>query len=283
MSSSPLNIPQLLRKYNLRPKKNLGQNFLIDPVSLEKVANIAQIHPDDEVLEIGAGLGSLTRYLAVQANHVTAVEIDAQMMPILKDVLSEFQNITLIHGDILQQQLSEIIHTPEYLVVANIPYYITSAILRHLLEANPRPRRMVLTIQREVAERICARDGKMSLLSLSVQIYGQPAIQARIPAGCFYPPPTIDSSVISIELYDHPLIESSQLDDFFGLAHAGFSQKRKTLRNSLAGGLHISTQSAEELLKTAGIDPQRRAETLSITEWQSLTGVHTETLINLPD
>ena len=274
MTLSPLNIPQLLRKHNLKPRKSLGQNFLIDPNALEKVANSAQIGADDEILEIGAGLGSLTRLLAQQASHVTAVEIDAQMIPILEEVLVSFNNVTLIHGDILQQEISGIMHTPDYLVVANIPYYITSAILRHLLESQPKPRRMILTIQKEVAERICAKDGKMSLLSLSVHVYGKPTILARIPAGCFYPAPEIESSVIGIELSPEPIIAPGLLDNFFKLAHAGFSQKRKTLRNTLSAGLHFSAQIAEELLTDAKIDPQRRAETLSVVEWHTLTQIY---------
>jgi len=271
MTLSPLNIPQLLQKHHLKPKKHLGQNFLIDPHALDRVMRIAQVGNKDEVLEIGSGLGSLTRLLADQAEHVTAVEIDAEMIPILKEVLSPFNNVTLIHGDILKQNIADIIHVDDYIVVANIPYYITSAVLRHLLETHPKPRRMILTIQKEVATRICAKDGKMSLLSLSVQVYGRPSIEARIPAGCFYPTPEVESSVIAIDLFSEPAIPSGSLDRFFKLAHAGFGQKRKTLRNSLSAGLSLSAEKASQMLIEAGIDPQRRAETLSITEWGNLT------------
>jgi len=271
MTLPPLNIPQLLQKHHLKPKKHLGQNFLIDPHALDRVMRIAQVGTKDEVLEIGSGLGSLTRLLADQAEHVTAVEIDAEMIPILKEVLSPYKNVTLIHGDILKQKIADIIHVDDYIVVANIPYYITSAVLRHLLEAHPKPRRMILTIQKEVATRICAKDGKMSLLSLSVQVYGRPSIKARIPAGCFYPTPEVESSVIAIELFPEPAIPSRSLDLFFKLAHAGFGQKRKTLRNSLSAGLSLSLEKSAQLLIEAGIDPQRRAETLSITEWGNLT------------
>ena len=163
-----------------------------------------------------------------------------------------------------------LIDAERYVVVANIPYYITSALIRHLLEADHKPTRMVLTVQQEVAERILARDGKMSLLALSVQVYGKPELKARIPAGCFYPPPEVDSAVLSIELYEEPLIPSGSLDLFFKLAHAGFAQKRKTLRNTLATGMNESPAWAEKLLTTAGIDPQRRAETLSMQEWRQL-------------
>ena len=271
MTLPPLNIPQLLQKHHLKPKKHLGQNFLIDPHALDRVMRIAQIDAKDEVLEIGSGLGSLTRLLAGQAEHVTAVEIDDDMIPVLEEVLSPFDNVTLIHGDILKQDIADIIHVDDYIVVANIPYYITSAVLRHLLEAHPKPRRMILTIQKEVATRICAKDGKMSLLSLSVQVYGRPSIEARIPAGCFYPTPEVESSVIAIELFPEPSIPSRSLDLFFKLAHAGFGQKRKTLRNSLSAGLSLSAEKSTQLLIDSGIDPQRRAETLSITEWGNLT------------
>ena len=152
----------------------------------------------------------------------------------------------------------------------NIPYYITSAVIRHLLESKSKPRRIVLTIQKEVAQRICARPGDMSLLALSVQVYGAPRIAAQIPADAFYPAPKVDSAVLVIDIYPSPLIHEELLDTFFKLSKAGFSQKRKTLRNSLSSGLHISPMKAAELLTSADIDPQRRAETLSIEEWERL-------------
>jgi len=267
----PLNTAALLREYGLRPKKKLGQNFLQDPAILDKIVSIADVTEKDTVLEIGPGLGSLTRHLAAAAKEVLAVEIDGEMIPPLKASLSGYANATIIQGDMLQTTPSEIIKVPEYLVIANIPYYITSALLRHLLSNDPRPRGMVLTIQKEVAKRICVEDGKkMSLLALSVQVYGKPEITARIPAGAFYPPPKVDSAVIRIELYPEPRIPADSLDDFFLLAKAGFSQKRKTLRNALAGGLHLSTVETENLLRTAEIDPRRRAETLTLHEWGQL-------------
>lgn len=271
MNLAPLNITRILKDHNLHPKKQLGQNFLVDTHALQRVIEAAEIEPGDEVLEIGPGLGSLTRLLAVTARQVTAVEIDDQLIPVLKEVLTPFSNVKVIQGDILKLDISKLITTESYIVVANIPYYITSAVLRHLLGSHPRPDRMVLTIQREVAERICARDAKMSLLSLSVHIYGKPSIASRIPAGCFYPVPDVESSVIKIDLYPDPAIPPRLLDTFFVLAHAGFAQKRKTLRNSLSAGLSISADKAAHLLEISGIDPQRRAETLSISEWEKLS------------
>jgi 16S rRNA (adenine1518-N6/adenine1519-N6)-dimethyltransferase len=155
-------------------------------------------------------------------------------------------------------------------VVANIPYYITSAVIRHLLEAEHRPSRAVLTVQKEVAERICAGPGKMSLLALSVQVYGKPAIVGQIPAEAFYPSPKVDSAILRLEIYPQPRIPTPLLDKFFVLIKAGFSQKRKTLRNALSGGLRIAPVDVEQLLTMAGIDPQRRAETLSLEEWGKL-------------
>jgi len=158
-------------------------------------------------------------------------------------------------------------------VVANIPYYITSAVIRHLLESSPKPRRIVLTIQKEVAERICAKAGDLSLLALSVQVYGKPSIAAIIPAASFHPAPKVDSAILRIDIYDQPLVSVETLKTFFKLTKAGFSQKRKTLRNSLSSGLQIPTTESEALLTSAGIDFMRRAETLSIDEWRGLCEV----------
>ena len=281
MSLKAIDIPALLRAHGLPPDKKLGQNFLIDPTALERIIQIAEIKPQDCVLEIGAGLGSLTRYLVMSARQVISVELDHKLIPLLNDILADYPNLLLLEGDILAMDPDEIIRQdclPEgqagsggYLVVANIPYYITSALIRHLLEADVKPARIVLTVQREVAERISALAGDLSLLALSVQVYGRPQIKARIPAGAFYPAPQVDSAVVRVDLYPEPLIPEAWLNDFFRLAKAGFSQKRKTLRNSLAGGLAMPAQQAGELIAQAGIDPQRRAETLTLPEWEQLT------------
>ena len=270
MSLHYLDIFPLLQKYQVQPKKSLGQNFLVDPNGLNKVVQAAKVSSEDTVLEIGAGLGSLTYLLAQQSRQVVAVELDTRLIASLREALAGFTNVTICEGDMLKLSPDVLIDAERYVVVANIPYYITSALIRHLLEADHKPTRMVLTVQQEVAERILARDGKMSLLALSVQVYGKPELKARIPAGCFYPPPEVDSAVLSIELYEEPLIPSGSLDLFFKLAHAGFAQKRKTLRNTLATGMNESPAWAERLLTTAGIDPQRRAETLSMQEWKQL-------------
>ena len=283
MNMLPLDVPALLRRYGLHPDKKLGQNFLIDSAALERIVQAAEIGPQDCVLEIGPGLGSLTRYLAFNARQVVAVELDRKLIPVLNDNLSAFSNVTLIQGDILTLHPDVIIQQgcqdegqneiAGYLVVANIPYYITSALIRHLLEAQVKPSRIVLTVQREVAERICAKPGDLSLLALSVQVYGQPQIKTRIPAGAFYPAPQVDSAVVRVDLYKEPIIPQSRLNDFFRLAKAGFSQKRKMLRNALAGGLAMTVQQTSEFIIQAGIEPQRRAETLTLPEWDALTAV----------
>lgn len=270
LSLPPLDIPALLRQYGLRPNKGLGQNFLQDNHALQKIVAAADLEPGDTVLEIGPGLGSLTRYLALAARSVTAVELDRNLFPPLQAVLAPYPNVRLVHGDILELAPAELVGAPGYVVTANIPYYITSALLRHLLESEPRPRRLVLTVQREVAERICAAPGQMSLLALSVQAYGTPRLVAHIPAGAFYPPPNVDSAVVRIETASQPRFPGPEMETFFRLARAGFSQKRKTLRNALAGGLGVEPAAAERLLIAADIDPRRRAETLSLEEWGRL-------------
>ena len=267
----PLNAAALLKRYDLHAHKGLGQNFLQDPLALEKIVSAAEIQPDDTVLEIGPGLGSLTRYLAVSAKEVIAVELDEKLLPPLKATLSPYQNIRLIHGDILKLSPQDLNLENDYIVVANIPYYITSAVIRHLLESDSKPRRIVLTVQKEVAQRICADPGDMSLLALSVQIYGKPRIAAHIPANAFFPAPKVDSAVLIVDIYSSSRIKEELLNTFFKLIKAGFSQKRKTLRNSLSSGLHLPPIEAADLLTQVNIDPKRRAETLSIEEWEKLS------------
>ncbi len=270
-SLPPLDIPFILRQAGLRPNKKLGQNFLSDPNILMKIISAAEITRNDRVLEIGSGLGSLTRYLAVSAQSVTAVEIDKKLFPILSTLLSNFPNVNLVQADMLDLDPQTLMENSGYLVVANIPYYITSALIRHLLESTCQPSRIVLTVQNEVAQRICTVDDDYSLLALSVQVYGRPEIIFRIPAGAFYPSPKVDSAVVRIDLYPNPIIPTSDLNIFFRLIKAGFSQKRKTLRNSLSSGLKLSPVVIEEWLKLNTINPMRRAETLALEEWQTLT------------
>jgi 16S rRNA (adenine1518-N6/adenine1519-N6)-dimethyltransferase len=266
----PLNSAAILKAHGLFADKSLGQNFLQDPVALQRIVDSAEVMPTDTVLEIGPGFGALTRHLAAAAKEVVAVELDGRLIPALEETITGFTNIRIVQGDILDVEPAEIIPVEDYLVVANIPYYITSALLRHLLESNPRPRRVVLTVQKEVADRICAQPGDMSLLALSVQVYGQPSVVAKIPSGAFHPSPKVDSAVVRIDLLPEPVIPYESLDTFFALAKAGFSQKRKKLRNSLSAGMRKSTEEIEQTLLASGIDPNRRAETLSLEEWREL-------------
>jgi len=267
----PLNLPALLRQYDLVAHKGLGQNFLGDDKILQEIAQSAELRPDKSVLEIGAGLGSLTRWLALYSCRVVAVELDLALISVLKKIVGKHENVQIVGGDILQMQPQALMGEDGYIVVANIPYYITSALFRHLLEASVKPERMVLTVQHEVAERICAQAGKLSLLALSVQVYGSPRVVMNIPARAFYPPPKVDSTVLRVDLYPQPLIPSNNLEEFFKLIRAGFSQKRKMLHNSLSAGLGWTHEKTEEFLQEAGVSPQRRAQTLTMEEWQLLT------------
>jgi 16S rRNA (adenine1518-N6/adenine1519-N6)-dimethyltransferase len=265
-------VPALLRRHGLRPRKGLGQNFLGDVALLTRIADAAELTPIDTVLEIGAGLGTLTRLLAARAGRVIAVEVDAHLVRVLREQVGELPSVRIVQGDVLARDPGELVGAvAEYKVVGNLPYYITSALLRHMLEAKPRPCLLVVTVQREVAERITAGPGEMSLLALGVQVYGVPRIVARIPAGAFYPPPKVDSAVLRIDISDRPRVGNVDVDALFRVARAGFGQKRKTLRNALRGGLHRPAAEIEQGLREAGIDPQRRAETLNLEEWAELT------------
>jgi 16S rRNA (adenine1518-N6/adenine1519-N6)-dimethyltransferase len=272
MTNSQPSIQKLLKHYNLKPQKGLGQNFLTDQTALQRVVDAAHIQTEDAVLEVGPGLGSLTHLLAQNARRVVAVELDAHLVDALEDILQPYDNVELVSADILEVDLSRFFSQPGWLAVANIPYYITSALLRHLLEAEHPPARLVLTVQKEVAERICAQPDNMNLLALSVQVYGQPEITNKIPAGAFYPVPKIDSAIVRVELFPEPFIPEHQLDTFFTLIKAGFSQKRKTLQNAISGGMHWDKAKTGRILTQAGIDPRRRAQTLSLDEWQQIIG-----------
>lgn len=266
----------LLDLHEIAPKKSLGQNFLHDPNTLEKIVATADIMLEDTIVEIGTGTGTLTALLAQAARHVFSIEIDERLRPILKEQLETFENVYLVFEDFLKVDVLKLVGTNDFIVVANVPYYITSAILRHLLEPHRRPRRIVMTVQQELAERITAQPPDMSLLAVSVQFYGRPQIITRLKPGVFWPRPEVDSAVIRIDAYNHPPVTVPSDKEFFRVVRAGFGQKRKQLRNSLSGGLRIKSGDADVLLSAAGIDPTRRAETLSLEEWAALTRVLAE-------
>lgn len=258
----------LLRRFDLRAKKGLGQHFLVDDGVLRSIIEAAELSPDDLVVEVGPGLGILTEELAKRAAKVIAIEVDSKLASALSQSLSHFPNLTIINTDVLQVALKELVRADlGYKVVANLPYYIASPVLRHFLEASVRPQRMVIMVQKEVAQSIAAAPGKMSLLSIAVQLYGKPTIVAYVPARSFYPAPKVDSAILSIDVYQQPIAEVEDVPRFFHLVRAGFSAPRKQLRNALALGLSLPAESAAALLNRAQISPHRRAETLTIEEW----------------
>jgi len=279
----------LLRRYGLRAKKGLGQHFLVDEEVLKLVVSSAQLTTDDTVIEIGPGLGVLTRELAGQAGRVIAVELDDRLAAILQQNLSSYSNITVINADVLKIDPETLLEglrekaslaadrASGYKVVANLPYYITSPVLRHFLEASLKPKMMVVMVQKEVAEEIVAEPGRMSLLSVGVQLYGRPEMVGRVPAGCFYPTPKVDSAIVRITPYPQPVMGIDDTVGFFSLVRAGFSAARKQMGNSLAQGLAVPKSEATFLLEKAGIEARRRAETLTLEEWARLWRIFTRT------
>jgi 16S rRNA (adenine1518-N6/adenine1519-N6)-dimethyltransferase len=278
-----------LSALGIRPKKGLGQNFLVDPAHRAHIIAAAELTRDDTVLEVGPGPGVLTELIAEQAGRVIAVELDDRLIPLLHERFAGQPHVSIVHADILQVDVGALMTKDEgrrtdvgvssvfgrssfvgYKVIANLPYYLTSAVIRQLLESAPPPERLVLTVQREVAERMVASPPEMSLLALGVQFYCTARIVERIPAGAFYPVPKVDSAVVRLDRRAEPVVSGVEAEAFFRVARAGFSQPRKQLRNSLAAGLGIAPAAAESWLTAAGIDPRRRAETLTLAEWGAL-------------
>ncbi len=260
---------KILAHYDLAPKRSLGQNFLFDENVLAQIVNAAAVDEQDEILEIGPGLGSLSRQLAKRARRVVAVELDDRFLPILHTELVDFENVEILHGDILDQNLAQLF-AGTYKVVANVPYYITGAILRYLLGGDHKPFTIVLTVQKEVAERITAVPPQMSLLAVSVQYYGQARVIRTVKAGAFWPRPEVDSAVVQIDLDSSTLFNPAMETKFFRIVRAGFSQKRKQLQKNLRQ-LWLNKGEVSALLARAGIDGSRRAQTLSLDEWRAVT------------
>jgi len=260
---------RLLRQSDLRARKGLGQHFLINAEVLEAIIAAAELGSDDLVVEVGPGLGILTRELAGRAGGVVAVELDDNLAALLKERLASFSNVTIVNGDMLKIEPKELVEGRGYKVVANLPYYITSPVLRHFLEAEAKPRTMVVMVQKEVAEAIAAKAGDMSLLSVSVQFYGSPEIVAIVPPESFYPAPAVSSAILKIDVYPQPKVDVDE-KGFFDTVRAGFAAPRKQLANSLARGLGREKAEVLPFLQKAGIDPSRRAETLTVGEWAEL-------------
>lgn len=266
----------ILDSREFRLRKSLGQNLLTDPVYLRKIAAAANLSSDDLVLEIGPGTGNLTAHLLPGTGRVVAVELDRRMIEILEKRFQDAENLTLIQGDILEVNLPQLLQPwlarfPTFKVVANLPYYLTSAAIRLLLECPVSPALAVLTVQLEVAQRICAEPGKMSLLAVAVQWYAQPRVVARVPAGAFSPVPKVDSAVLRLEPRSEPVAPIPTEQQFFQVVKAGFSQKRKQLKNALSAGLRMPPPQVEVAMRAAGVDPKRRAETLELEEWAALS------------
>jgi 16S rRNA (adenine1518-N6/adenine1519-N6)-dimethyltransferase len=267
---------RLLRRSGLKPRKSLGQHFLVDEEVLRAVASAAELTTNDVVMEIGPGLGVLTRELAKRAGQVVSVELDSFLSSALRQTLASLENVTVVDGDILQLEPAALLQghkAANYKVVANLPYYITSAVLRHFLEAKLKPQIMVVMVQKEVAEAIVAKPGRMSLLSVSIQLYGEPEVVSYVPARCFYPPPEVSSAILKVALYPRPVVAKDS-EGFFQLVRAGFCASRKQLVNSLAQGLGLPKARVSPLLEKVGIMPKRRAETLTLTEWAQLWQVY---------
>lgn len=271
----PGRVRAALNSLDLRPSRELGQNFLVDPHALQQIVDAGMLTPDDTVIEVGPGLGVLTYELVQHAGRVIAIELDKRLAARLQDEFAQTPNLSVIQSDVMRVDLVAALggrSTPAYKVVANLPYQITSAIIRHFLEATPAPELLVIMVQREVAERIAAQPPQMSVLAHSVQFYAEPEIVARVPATSFIPAPKVDSAVLRLRRRAQPAVQVDDVDAFFRTIKAGFLQARKKLSNALPGGLaamgvKIEKDEVLRLLEAVGVDPARRAETLSLEEW----------------
>ncbi|MFC1655533.1 16S rRNA (adenine(1518)-N(6)/adenine(1519)-N(6))-dimethyltransferase RsmA [Patescibacteria group bacterium] len=260
-------ILELLNKYNMRPKKSLGQNFLMDANVVQKIVQAANATKQDCIIEIGPGLGILTKELAKTGAGVVSVELDSGAIPLLESELKNYSNVKIINEDALKFSPP----SGKYKVVANIPYYITSPLISHFLKNKNRPTKMVILIQKEVAEKICAKEGKLSVLAINVLIFGKPKIVTKVSRGCFHPVPKVESAVLEIDMFDKPLVEEENLEKFFKIVHAGFAHKRKTLLNSFIRSIDIDVDTAREAIEKSGVSPTARAQHLSIDDWKRLS------------
>ena len=271
----------LLSAHNMQPSKSFGQHLLIDRSVLLRIVEAAEIDASDQVLEVGAGTGVMTRELAKRARRVVAVELERDMLALLAETTRSYMNVELLARNLLFVDPVQVFGQAPYKLVANLPYYITAPTFRHFLESANPPGLLVVMVQYEVAQRIAAAPGDLSLLGVSVQFYGQPRIIARVPARAFYPAPKVDSAILRVDMHPQarylendaaraggisPFTQQER-DSFFRVVQAGFSGKRKQLHNALAQGLHRKNEEVHAWLSRANIDPSRRAETLSIEEW----------------
>lgn len=276
--SNPKETIQVLQKHEFQFKKKFGQNFLIDPHVLDKIVDAAQITKDDFVLEIGPGIGTLTQYLCENARQVLAVEIDDKLIPILKETLQPYDNVEVLHGDILKQDIQQIADTyndgKPIKVVANLPYYITTPIIMELFESHVPLANVTVMVQKEVADRMKAEPGTKDYgaLSLAVQYYAKPYIAAFVPPNCFMPRPNVGSSVIRLDCLARVPVEVHNEKLMFRLIRASFNQRRKTLQNGIANSAELSftKEQAARAIEQAGFDVRIRGEKLGLEEFARL-------------
>jgi 16S rRNA (adenine1518-N6/adenine1519-N6)-dimethyltransferase len=269
--TDPRVVRRILRQHGLRPNKDFGQHLLADRVALEAIVDAAELEPSDAVLEVGAGMGVLTEALAERVGRIVAVELDRGILPVLRETVARFEHVEIIPRNLLEVDPAVVFGKTPYKLVANLPYYITAPTLRHFLERTARPTRLVVMVQREVAERMVAGPGDLSLLGVSVQFYGTPRLIRVVPAASFYPPPQVDSAIVRVDVFPEPPLDAATRELMFSLAHAGFAEKRKQLHNTLASHLSAPRETINRWLELAAIDPKRRAETLSVDDWVRLT------------
>ena len=276
--SNPKETIQVLQKHEFQFKKKFGQNFLIDPHVLDKIVDAAQITKDDFVLEIGPGIGTLTQYLCENARQVLAVEIDDKLIPILKETLQPYDNVEVLHGDILKQDIQQIADTyndgKPIKVVANLPYYITTPIIMELFESHVPLANVTVMVQKEVADRMKAEPGTKDYgaLSLAVQYYARPYIAAFVPPNCFMPRPNVGSAVIRLDCLARVPVEVHNEKLMFRLIRASFNQRRKTLQNGIANSAELSftKEQAARAIEQAGFDVRIRGEKLGLEEFARL-------------
>ena len=264
-------------------KKSLGQHFLVDRRAIASIVNAADLSADDLVVEIGPGRGALTRPLVERAGRLVAVEVDALLAARLREKYADRPGFSVIVEDAREVDIDGLApNGAPYKVVANLPYYAASPIVRRFLEANSKPRLLVVTVQREVAQEMVAKPGQMGLLSVAIQLYGTPRIVTSVPPRAFRPPPKVTSAVVRIDVRPEPAVAFDSPDDFFRVVKAGFSARRKQLHNSIGRGLTLEPETAKALLADAGIDPTRRAQTLSLDEWAALYEAYQSLLLTEP-
>lgn len=273
------NTIEILQKYNFNFQKKFGQNFLIDNNILEKIVDAARLTKEDCVLEIGPGIGTMTQYLARSAGTVIAVEIDKNLIPILNDTLSQYENVKILNADILKVDINRIVEEENngkpIKIVANLPYYITTPIIMQLFESHVALESITVMVQKEVADRMQALPGTKDYgaLSLAVRYYSQPEIITRVPASCFMPRPNVDSTVIKLTGYDEPSLEVADEACLFAVIRASFNQRRKTLVNGLANApnLGVSKDDIKRILEQMGLSESVRGETLTLERFIDLS------------